>query len=80
MKTIKMPGFTAEASLSQGRGHYQIAAGRPDVTGCQAIIAQRIKLPWEDERCVCDTHTDICVCTERGIFTRVLHLGLGELY
>ncbi|KAB2833362.1 MAG: hypothetical protein F9K48_08600 [Candidatus Brocadia sp.] len=73
MKTIKMPGFTAEASLSQTRKHYQLATCWPNVTGGQAIIAQRIKI--REVRCECDTHTDICVCTNG----RVFHLLLGDI-
>lgn len=71
---MKIPGFTAEASLFQKRSHYQIAAGWSNVAGGQSIIAQRIKM--REVQCECDTHTDICVCTNG----RVFHLLLGELY
>jgi hypothetical protein len=70
-----MPGFTADAALSELRGCYRLRAEWENSLPAQ-IIAQRIKL--RDWTCDCDARTDICVCESGGI-VRVIHAVLGEL-
>ncbi len=70
---MKMPGFTAKASLYRSRATYELAEGFARTTEGQTIIPQRIKL--RTVHCNCDTQTDICVC-DNG---RVFHNVLGEL-
>jgi hypothetical protein len=69
---MKLPLFSAEASLSRPSKSYQLNAARTGTDG-PAVIPQRIKLTTV--RCACDSQTDICVC-DNG---RVLHLTLGDI-
>ena len=69
---MRIPGFTAEASLDRPSDSYRFSqeyAGASD----QGVVPQRIKL--RTVRCNCDAATDICVC-DNG---RVLSLTLGDL-
>lgn len=75
MTTMKMPGFTAEASLHHAN---TITFQRPRTISQSegSVIPQRIKL--RDWTCECDAATDICVCTSGGAM-RVIHAVLGEI-
>lgn len=72
MNAMNMPGFTAETSLYKATDNYRTKDVHGSLSG--AVLPQRIKL--REVQCECDTHTDICVCTNG----RVFHLLLGELY
>jgi hypothetical protein len=75
MTTMKIPGFTAEASLRHANTiTFQWPRPTPQAEG--SVIPQRIKL--RDWTCECDAATDICVCTSGGAM-RVIHAVLGEL-
>jgi hypothetical protein len=75
MTTMKMPGFTAEASLHHANTiTFQWPRPIPQAEG--SVIPQRIKL--RDWTCECDAATDICVCTSGGAM-RVIHAVLGEI-
>ena len=70
---MRIPGFTAEASLDGPSDRYRFSQEYVGTTTDQAVIPQRIQL--RTVRCNCDPQTDICVC-DNG---RVLHLTLGNL-
>lgn len=72
---MKIPGYSAEASLRKTIGNYPNAALWLN-RDTSAIVPQRIKL--RDWSCDCDAATDICVCTSGGAM-RVIHAVLGEI-
>lgn len=76
MNTMKMPGFTAEASFRNVIAKYQNTVVWVESANKPTIIPQRIKL--REWACECDAATDICVCTSGGM-VRVLHAVLGYL-
>jgi hypothetical protein len=71
---MKLPGFTAEASLYNSSEHY-----KPHTTfgvATQQIIPQRMKI--RDVHCACDSQSDICVCDDGSVFNDVT--GLIDMF
>ena len=65
---MRMPGFTAEASLYQTVEFYELSAGSADRAGAQAIIPQRRRLPTGGTVCICETDpfgNESCKCVEQ---------------
>jgi hypothetical protein len=71
---MKMPGFSAEASLKMDFNRYGFLKEYARGTDSQLVVPQRIKL--RTVHCDCDPQTDICVC-DNG---RVIHQVLGDVY
>ena len=69
---MKLPLFSAEASLARPSRSYQLNAAQAGADG-RTVVPQRIKLTTV--RCVCDNQTDVCVC-DNG---RVIDLLLGDI-
>jgi hypothetical protein len=62
MSTVKMPGFTAEASVYRTGEHYRTAGSRIDRAGSRGVVPQ---LQNQDDWTT-DTICKACGCTVKG--------------
>ena len=74
MNTINMPGFTAEASLSEATEHYHMLGSCTVRAGGGVVLPQQLRTLWDfchtdmegriTECCAC--YEGVCLCQPAG--------------